>query len=169
MTRVLYVEDEALLAISMEGVLVDEGFSVELAFDGSEGLEKASQFVPDIIVTDYMMPKLDGLGMVGILREQGIDTPVIVTTAVPEEKLAPELLSNVYLYPNSSMHSRGSRPRERARQAQRRTSTEGFISLGPGRHCCGFYEVPRAGASLRQTRCPRGSPGTEACLLRSCA
>lgn len=98
MTRVLYVEDEALLAISMEGVLVDEGFSVELAFDGSEGLEKASQFVPDIIVTDYMMPKLDGLGMVGILREQGIDAPVIVTTAVPEEKLAPELLSNVDLY-----------------------------------------------------------------------
>jgi CheY-like chemotaxis protein len=98
MTRVLYVEDEVLLAMSMEGVLLEEGFVVELAFDGVDGVEKALRFDPDLIVTDYMMPKLDGFCMIEALRDKGIFAPVIVTTAVPEAKLTPTMRSQFDLY-----------------------------------------------------------------------
>lgn len=98
MIRVLYVEDESLLAISMESVMVSEGFQVQLAHDGDEGLEYASSFNPQIIVTDYMMPRMDGLSMVRKLREVGITAAVIVTTAVPEESLSLDLQDQYDLY-----------------------------------------------------------------------
>ncbi|SDH21783.1 Response regulator receiver domain-containing protein [Pelagibacterium luteolum] len=98
MIRVLYVEDESLLAISVEEVMESEGYRVQLAHDGDEGLELASSFNPQIIVTDYMMPRLDGLSMVRKLREAGVTVPVIVTTAVPEESLSPELQEQYDIY-----------------------------------------------------------------------
>lgn len=98
MTRVLYVEDESLLAISMEGVMESRGFKVQLAHDGDEGIARARSFEPQIIVTDYMMPKVDGLTMVRALRDEGIQAPVIVTTAVPETDFDPELRRQFDLY-----------------------------------------------------------------------
>lgn len=98
LTRVLYVEDEALLAIAMEGALQSSGFDVQLAHDGDEGIAQARDFQPQVIVTDYMMPKVDGLTMIRALREAGLDVPVIVTTAVPEEDFSPELRRQFDLY-----------------------------------------------------------------------
>lgn len=89
MTRILYVEDEGLLAISMEAAMLRFGYTVDLAFDGEEGLEHGRRDKPEVIVTDYMMPRMDGVTMVRRLRDEGIGVPVIVTTAIPEADFAP--------------------------------------------------------------------------------
>ena len=98
MTRVLYVEDESILAISMEWAMQAEGFTVQLAFDGDQGLKRAKQFNPEIIVTDFMMPRKDGHTMVRKLRQAGIGAPIIVTTAVPREGLDEKFLEQVEDY-----------------------------------------------------------------------
>jgi DNA-binding response OmpR family regulator len=97
-TRVLYVEDEALLAISMEGALLDAGCSVALAYDGAEGLVQAESFSPEIIVTDFMMPGMDGPTMLHILEQRGVTVPVVLTTAVPERDLAADVLERIDVY-----------------------------------------------------------------------
>ena len=98
MTRVLYVEDEALLAISMESVLVDSGYIVALAHDGEEGVDRAVSFMPHVIVTDFMMPRMDGPTMLNELQKRGIKVPVVLTTAVPEEDIAAEVRSRIDVY-----------------------------------------------------------------------
>jgi CheY-like chemotaxis protein len=89
MTRVLYVEDEALLAFAVEDALERGGYTVELAHDGEEGIAQARRFRPEVIVTDYMMPRMDGLSMLRALRREGITAPVVMTTAVPEKDFQP--------------------------------------------------------------------------------
>lgn len=98
MTKVLYVEDEVLLALAMEGALIDAGCTVALAHDGEEGVRRALEFAPEIIITDYMMPNMDGPEMVRILDQKGIRVPVILATAVPERDLDPQIADRVDLY-----------------------------------------------------------------------
>ena len=98
MTKVLYVEDEALLAISMETVLLDAGYVVALAHDGEEGVARAVSFLPQVIVTDYMMPRMDGPTMLKELENRGIKVPVVLTTAVPEEDITADVRSQIDVY-----------------------------------------------------------------------
>ena len=95
MTKVLYVEDEALLAISMESILVESGYIVALAHDGEEGVARALSFLPQVIVTDFMMPRMDGPAMLKELLYRGIKVPVVLTTAVPEEDITPRFAARL--------------------------------------------------------------------------
>jgi two-component system OmpR family response regulator len=96
--RVLYVEDEVILAVMTAAAIEEQGFEVEMAHDGQQGLERARAFRPDVVVTDYMMPGMDGLEMVRALRDEGIDAPVILTTAIPESQFSPGALDAVDAY-----------------------------------------------------------------------
>lgn len=96
--RVLYVEDEVLLAITVAASIEDVGFEVELAHDGQEGLDRARLSRPDLIVTDYMMPGMDGIQMIEALRREGIDAPAVLTTAIPEGQLQPGQLHHFAAY-----------------------------------------------------------------------
>ena len=69
--RILLVEDEIMLAEILSDTLSDRDFAVDLARDGVQGLELASNSQYDVIVTDVMMPKMDGFTMVKKLRSQG--------------------------------------------------------------------------------------------------
>ena len=81
-TRLLLVEDERTLAGIIADTLSDKGFVVEVAHNGAEGLEAASRFRPDIIVTDIMMPTMDGFTFVKRLRAEGISSaPVLFLSA----------------------------------------------------------------------------------------
>ncbi len=60
MARVLIVEDNDMLNQAYSIMLKTEGHVVACAFDGEQGLKKAEEFEPDIILLDYMMPKMDG-------------------------------------------------------------------------------------------------------------
>lgn len=82
MSKILFIEDEPTLQKTLGDVLEKEGFEIKTAFDGKEGLEKAKEFKPDLILLDLILPKMDGFA---VLREFKKDeslkaTPVIVLT-----------------------------------------------------------------------------------------
>jgi two-component system alkaline phosphatase synthesis response regulator PhoP len=82
--RILVVDDEPDFASIVQGNLEKEGFEVELAYNGVEGLEKTHANPPDAIVLDVMMPEMDGYEMCKELKEDEnyCDIPVILLTAV---------------------------------------------------------------------------------------
>lgn len=82
--RILVVDDEPDFASIVQGNLEKEGFEVEVAYNGVEGLEKTHANPPDAIVLDVMMPEMDGYEMCKELKgdENYCDIPVILLTAV---------------------------------------------------------------------------------------
>ncbi|PZX09958.1 two-component system OmpR family response regulator/two-component system response regulator HydG [Palleronia aestuarii] len=85
--RILIVEDETILMMVVAMAFEDHGFEVVTAPNGRRGLEAARTASIDAIVTDYMMPGLDGLEMLQALREEGVNTPAIMITAIPQDQL----------------------------------------------------------------------------------
>jgi CheY-like chemotaxis protein len=87
---VLIVEDEFVIADLLEMALTDEGYCVLLAANGREGLELlAERTRPDLVITDYMMPILDGAGLLQAMRQSEAqrDIPVIVMSSMPEANM----------------------------------------------------------------------------------
>jgi CheY-like chemotaxis protein len=88
MLHVLLVEDEPDIALVAQMLLEDAGYRVELAADGQEGLARAlAEPPPDAVVTDFMMPRMDGLQMIRTLRAAGFARPIMLTSAVEEPAL----------------------------------------------------------------------------------
>ncbi|MEI7548740.1 MAG: response regulator transcription factor [Actinomycetota bacterium] len=79
--RVLVVDDEVRLAAAVQRGLQAEGFTVDLAHTGPDGLWAASEQRYDAIVLDIMLPGLNGYRVCAELRERGIDTPILMLTA----------------------------------------------------------------------------------------
>lgn len=79
--RVLVVEDEERLAGGLRAGLQAEGFTVDVALDGPEGLWMARERTYDVIILDIMLPGLDGYGVCAALRRHGVWTPVLMLTA----------------------------------------------------------------------------------------
>ncbi len=79
--KVLLVEDEASLAMIMKDTMEPEGMRVTLAANGEEGLRAFFADKPDVLVTDVMMPRMDGFEMVRRIREHDKLTPVLFLTA----------------------------------------------------------------------------------------
>jgi two-component system, OmpR family, response regulator len=79
--RVLVVEDEEELARGLRNGLEAEGFAVDLAHDGTDGLWKAREHAYDAIVLDIMLPGMNGFRVCAALRDKGIWTPILMLTA----------------------------------------------------------------------------------------
>jgi two-component system, OmpR family, response regulator MprA len=79
--RILVVDDEPAVRDSLERALRLDGYDVDLAADGREGLERCRATPPDAIVLDLLMPGMDGLEACRRLREAGDRTPVLMLTA----------------------------------------------------------------------------------------
>jgi DNA-binding response OmpR family regulator len=79
--RLLLVEDESVPAAYLERGLEREGYAVDLAADGEEGLWLATEQPYDAIVLDIMLPKLDGFTVCARLRAAGNRTPILMLTA----------------------------------------------------------------------------------------
>jgi len=79
--RILVVEDEKKVASFIQRGLEGEGFQVDLAGDGEEGVAMAKASSYDLILMDVMLPKLDGLGAIRELRAANIATSVLCLTA----------------------------------------------------------------------------------------
>ncbi|MBE1564510.1 response regulator transcription factor [Nonomuraea africana] len=79
--RVLLVEDEKRLADLVKGGLTGEGFAVDVAYDGRDGLWMAKENDYDVIVLDVMLPRLNGYAICSKLREAGDWTPIMMLTA----------------------------------------------------------------------------------------
>jgi two-component system response regulator ArlR len=82
--KILYVEDEKHMALAVAQVLRKSNYSVDIAYDGESGLELALSGLYDIVILDIMLPKISGIDVLGQMREQGIETPVILLTAKGE-------------------------------------------------------------------------------------
>lgn len=79
--RVLVVEDEHRIATSLKQGLVQEGYAVDVVYDGEDGVNTALADSYDVIVMDVMMPKLSGIEAVQKLRAADNHTPVLLLTA----------------------------------------------------------------------------------------
>lgn len=84
--RILLVDDEVDLLFALRDILVDEGYEVDTARDGKEALSKLDLRLPDVLITDLMMPVLDGNGLLTEMskRESLRAVPVLIISAAPE-------------------------------------------------------------------------------------
>jgi DNA-binding response OmpR family regulator len=80
--RIVLVEDDRDLAEITQAALEFEGFHVEVAHDGREGLDAIDRTHPDVVITDLIMPVLDGLQLIEKLLLRGLRLPVIAVSAV---------------------------------------------------------------------------------------
>ncbi|MCB1006797.1 MAG: response regulator, partial [Acidimicrobiales bacterium] len=90
--KVLVVEDDAKVAAAVARGLRAEGFTVDLAADGDEGLWLAAESGYDVVVLDLMLPGRSGYRVCAELRERGDWTPVLVLTAKDGEQDEAEAL-----------------------------------------------------------------------------
>jgi DNA-binding response OmpR family regulator len=81
MKRILVIEDEPQMRLGLRDNLELEGYQVETAVDGDEGLQKAASFSPDLVILDVMLPKKSGFDVCRDLRARSIATPIVMLTA----------------------------------------------------------------------------------------
>jgi two-component system alkaline phosphatase synthesis response regulator PhoP len=85
MPRILVVEDDTSMAVALQDGFSYEGFEVDLAADGSNGLRLANERNPDVIVLDVMLPKLSGIDVCKRIRQNNNLVPIIMLTARGQE------------------------------------------------------------------------------------
>ena len=150
--RILIVEDNHRLNQSLKMSLIDDGYAVDSAFDGDEGEEMAEMTSYDAIILDIMLPRQDGLQVCRHLRDQHINTPVILLTArdaVEDRVSGLDSGADDYLVKPFALEEL----RARLRALLRRESSDksgvlkiGDLSLDPATHY-----VARAGRSIDLT------------------
>ena len=79
--RILLIEDEPGLVLTLTDRLTREGYAVESSADGESGLERAALEPFDVILLDVMLPRLGGFDVLKELRKRNVETPVIMLTA----------------------------------------------------------------------------------------
>jgi DNA-binding response OmpR family regulator len=79
--RILIVEDEKSLADIIKKGLEEEGYAVDVVYNGEEGLFMAENEPSDLIILDIMLPVIDGITILKKIRKAGIKTPVLMLTA----------------------------------------------------------------------------------------
>jgi DNA-binding NtrC family response regulator len=79
--RVLIVEDDPAARVGLEQLVKSWGFVAESAADGQEALEKVTSFRPSIIISDLVMPRMDGLSLLRALQTEGADVTTLLLTA----------------------------------------------------------------------------------------
>lgn len=83
--RVLVIEDEPSLRLALGDALRAEGFAVSEAADGEEGLARALAEAPDVVLLDLMLPRRDGFSVLRALRQDRLDSAVLILSARGEE------------------------------------------------------------------------------------
>ena len=79
--KLLLVEDEKQLSEALQQILIKNKYSVDAVYNGDEGLDYALTDVYDVIILDIMLPKLNGIEILKMIRKRKISTPVILLTA----------------------------------------------------------------------------------------
>ncbi|MFH1865352.1 MAG: response regulator, partial [Candidatus Eisenbacteria bacterium] len=88
--RLLIVDDEEIMRQFLNEVLKDEGYDIDLAASGKEALKRMNDSEYDIVLTDIVMPELDGLGVVAATKDLSYNPSVIVMTGYASMETAVE-------------------------------------------------------------------------------
>ncbi len=75
--KILIIDDDKLVRLSLSDYLCDSGYDVETAEDGNSGLTKFDSWQPDLIICDIRMPNMDGLSLLRVLAQRKVSTPFI--------------------------------------------------------------------------------------------
>ncbi|MEO7116323.1 MAG: response regulator, partial [Caldimonas sp.] len=79
--RVLLIEDDAALRLGLARQLEADGYRVDHAADGADGLFQAQEYPVDLVIVDLGLPRLSGIDVVRKLREEGRTLPILILTA----------------------------------------------------------------------------------------
>jgi DNA-binding response OmpR family regulator len=152
--RVLLIEDDPSIVAGLEMNLSLEGYEVRAARDGEEGLKRAREWQPDIILLDVMLPKRNGLEVLRRIREHDAQVPVLILSARGDETdkvLGLELGADDYVskpFSLSELRARlnASLRRKRLPSASRRLEKFSDVRVDFDRH-----QVMRAGKQVPMT------------------
>jgi CheY-like chemotaxis protein len=80
--KVLIIEDEEILSKLLKNKLIDQGYEAEIAVDGQQGIEKIKSWIPDLILLDIIMPKVNGFEVLESIKKDPIASkiPVIIVS-----------------------------------------------------------------------------------------
>jgi len=163
---ILIVEDEKKLVEILKTALKSQYYTVDAAFDGEEGLNKALKNSYDLIILDIMLPKKDGLEVCRELRKRNIHTPIIMLTArgVTEDRVAGlDAGADDYLLKPFEMSELFARIRALSRR--RKTTDAPVYKVGDLVMDTKSHEVTRAGRKIGLT--PKEYKILNALIIRS--
>jgi len=83
-TRVLVIEDDRETVANMLDALATNGYEVDMAVDGQDGMNRARSSNYAVMTVDRMLPGMDGISIIRLLREEGIVTPALIVSALGE-------------------------------------------------------------------------------------
>lgn len=130
--KILIVEDEPNMRLGLKDNLEFEGYTVELAENGTQGLELILNKSYDLILLDVMMPGMSGLDVCKKAREKGVNTPILLLTAKSEEMdkvLGLELGADDYITKPFSLRELLARIKAVLRRGELKSSTRA-ITIG---------------------------------------
>jgi two-component system alkaline phosphatase synthesis response regulator PhoP len=149
--RLLLIEDEPGLVLTLRDRLTREGYMVEASGDGESGLERAAGEGFDLVLLDVMLPRLNGFDVLRELRKRGVDTPVIMLTAkgqVIDKVVGLKLGADDYVTKPFEMVELLARIEAKLRRAPATTHPSEGYQFGDVRVDFRRAEVTRAGAPL---------------------
>ena len=153
--KILIIEDEEDLVKGLKLNLADEEYEVDWASDGLEGLRKALQETPDLIILDIMLPEKNGLEVCRELRQKNIGIPIIMLTAKGEEidkVVGLEIGADDYITKPFSVRELLARLKAHLRRADREANTlPGMYSFGDVEIDFAHFKARRKGKELDLT------------------
>lgn len=150
----MVIDDDEKITSMLRRSLVFEGYNVAVSNDGYEGLKTMLEFVPDLVILDIMMPKLDGWEVCRRIREGGFDVPILMLTAkdeVVDRVRGLDLGADDYLVKPFALEELMARVRVLLRRRAERTDESSRISYGDLVLDLDTREVMRGGQRIELT------------------
>jgi DNA-binding response OmpR family regulator len=153
MSKILLVEDEPAMQAGLKENLEIEGYEVDVAGDGKDGLDKLVAGSYDLALLDVMLPRMSGFDLLKAARQRGIRTPAVMLTAKGEEidkVLGLELGADDYITKPFSLRELLARVKAVLRRSAGAPST-GRATIGPLEVDFASYTATRDGAAVDLT------------------
>jgi len=153
MPKILIIEDEQGLVMTLQDRLIDESYEVDSATDGEDGFRKAKSNDYDVIILDLMLPKKSGLDVCRDLRQAKVETPIIMLTAkgqVIDKVLGLKLGANDYMQKPFEMMELLARieVQLRKKNSAKKTSDIGIVTIGDTEINFQTIEIKKSGETI---------------------
>jgi DNA-binding response OmpR family regulator len=169
MRKVLIVEDDQAMAVALRDGFTYEGYTVQVARDGSAGLRLAQEKGLDLVILDVMLPRMSGLDVCRQLRGAGNQTPIIMLTARGQEidkVLGLKTGADDYVTKPFSLRELAARVRAVLRRRQQTRSADA-LSTYRGRHLVADFDAVSILVDGRPVRLTRREFELLKCLVEN--